>query len=665
MKPKTTFILLIVAVLIGAFIWVDHKYFPDTEKSTEQQKRVFAYLKRDDITKLELSNTNGVIVVEKAGDKWEMKKPFEVPASKSDVESILSELEFLDAERTLTPKELKETGATPANYGLDKPRAEASITVKGVVHTLKLGNDSEIGGNLYAMLAGKETVHVLGKSVFDRLNKRVDDLRDRTVIDFAKSDLSKLEIKSGNRQIELTQTPESGDTPAAWRITRPINARASKDKVEGIADKLAALRVDTFVTEDPKDLKRYGLDEPAQEVSLFTKGSDGAKIVQFGSSPTNDTTKVYAKRKSLNSVYTVSNDILTNLVVQVNDLRDRALAEFETDQVQAVEVVAGGQTFQIEKQTNDWEIVAPAKSKAEQDACDDLVSHLHGAEIKEFVADVVTDLAQYGLDKPALEVTLKKQKVVTVTTTNEPARTAAATNAVPVVQTTATTNVAPLVTVRVGKTDAGKGLVYVKRADEDFVYGLETNFVADLPQRALDLRDRTVLVLDSSAVQKFDVAAGPLKLTTERVTTKDTNNVETKEWKLVAPAQGVLAADEIEDAVDALAGLKAERLVEEHPSNLAPYGLDQPALVATVTSIVGTNAPQAHAVLVGKETPDKNRFAMVQGGTLVFELASADYDKLHKEFVTRPEEKPAATNQPPAAVSPPPMPETNAPSAPK
>jgi hypothetical protein len=652
-KPKTTLILFIVAVLIGVFLWVDHKFFKETKVVEEQAKRLFKDLKSSDITRLDITNTNGLITVEKAGDKWNMKKPFDVRASKSEVDSILTDLEFLDSDRVLTPKDLQQENATLASYGLEKPRIEATFIAKGGTNTIRLGNESKLGDKLYASVAGRPEVYVIAKTLAGKLGKTVDDLRDRSVVEFNAGELTKLELKAGTRQIELTKTENAEDDTESWRITRPINARASKDRITGIADKLAGLKVDTFVTEDPKDLKLYGLDEPAQEATLFTKGTEGAKIVQFGGSPTNDTTKTYAKRKGANSVYLVKNDILTNLIVQVNDLRDRTLVEFETDQVKAVDLVLGSQKVLLSQQpTNDWHILEPAKFKAENSVCDDLVSDLHGAQIKEFVADVVTDLAPYGLDKPGFELTLKKEKVVTVATTSAPPKEATGTNTVvPVTQTTSTTNLVPFVTIQVGKTDAAKALVYVKRADEAFVYGLETNFVADLPTTVLDLRDRHILSLDSSTIHKLEITRGAMTFAAEKVTVRDTNQVERQEWKLLPPTQGVLGEDAVEDAITALGDIKAVKLVAENPVGLAPYGLEPAALTATFTSIAATNAPaQTHTLLVGKETPDKNRFAMLKGGTLVFELANSEFEKLASNFVTRPEEKPATTNAPPAAA---------------
>src|ERR1043166_299922 len=148
MKPKTTIILLIGALLIGGFVWYDSTHFKETSEQETQAKRLLRDLQSTDVTRLELHNTNGLIVIEKTGQKWDLKKPYEVRASKSEVDSILSDLEFLEADRTMTPKELKETGATPASYGLDKPRAEATLTVKGSNRTIKLGDETKVGGNL-------------------------------------------------------------------------------------------------------------------------------------------------------------------------------------------------------------------------------------------------------------------------------------------------------------------------------------------------------------------------------------------------------------------------------------------------------------------------------------------------------------------------------------
>lgn len=665
MKPKTTLILLVIAVVIGAFVWYDAKYLDPTDKVKEQEKRVLPKLKPDDVARLELRNTNGVIVVERAGDKWDMKQPFAVRANKPNINSILSDLEFLDAERVITPKELQEAQVGLADYGLDKPQIEVTFTLKDKPdkpRTLKMGSASQVGDNLYVMVDGRENVYLVGKSLLGRLNKSVDDLRDRAVVDVETGQLTRLEIKSGNRQIELTHAEAGEAGTETWRISRPIQARADREKVGAIARQLSDLEVDTFVTEEPKDLKLYGLDDAPHEVSVFTKGSDGARIVLFGVSPTNDTEKVYAKRKSANSIFLVKKDFTTNLVLQVNDLRDRKLAEFDTEQVRRVELEVGGHALKLARARDDWEIAEPAKFKAEQDACGDLVHLVADVEIKEFVADVVTDLATYGLDKPFAQITLHKAAGAAV---ESPKAESASTNAAPATTTpAAATEPAPIVTVQVGKVDPTKGIVYVKRVDEPFVYGAETNFLADLPKGLLDLRNRTILDVDADSVSKIEIARGASKFVTDRVFVKNESGVESREWKLVSPAQGVLDVDAVVDAVAALSDLKAEKLVADNPSNLAEYGLDQPALTATFVTAATTNAPElTYVLLVGKEGADKRHCAQLKGNPLVFELDETTFDQISKDFVGKPEEKPLSkpevpastvTNPPPAAATPPP-----------
>src|SRR5262249_26031339 len=157
-----------------------------------------------------------------------------------------------------------------------------TITVSGRMQTIKLGDESKVGGNVYAAIAGSDKVYVIPKRMIESMGKTVDDMRDRAVVEITASQLNKLELRSGNRQIEMTKLENTPDATDGWRITRPINARADKTKIEDIGSKLADLKVEKFVTEDPKDLKPYGLDEPAQEVTVFTKGADGSKTVQFG-----------------------------------------------------------------------------------------------------------------------------------------------------------------------------------------------------------------------------------------------------------------------------------------------------------------------------------------------------------------------------------------------
>src|SRR5580658_2790972 len=119
MKPRTTLVLVLIALVFGGVVALDHFRGTSTEEAETKSQRVLDFQSKD-ISEVKIELTNQVYVLEKIGDQWQIKQPLDVRANYSTVSSILDELEFAERTRTITQKELE--GAKLADFGLENPR---------------------------------------------------------------------------------------------------------------------------------------------------------------------------------------------------------------------------------------------------------------------------------------------------------------------------------------------------------------------------------------------------------------------------------------------------------------------------------------------------------------------------------------------------------------
>ena len=301
MKGLKTLIVLVIVLLTGAYIYFYERKTPTTEERKEKEKKIFDF-KSEEVKKLSLKKGEYLIVCEKKDGKWQMVKPLKVKADKSEIERILSRLEFLEAQRRL--KEDNEK-IEKQKFGLDNPRIEVTINLKDKPLTLLLGDNCPVGGNMYAMCKGKEEILIVRKGIFNDLNKKIEDFRDRQVVEVDKFKTSKLLIESGGEILECRKEDEK------WRITNPIQARGDSEKIEKILDKLNNLKVEDFISEDPAEMEKYGLSSPKLTATIWE--GDSSRSVIFGTPEEN---KVYAKRKAFDSIYSVKEDIIAALTVE-------------------------------------------------------------------------------------------------------------------------------------------------------------------------------------------------------------------------------------------------------------------------------------------------------------------------------------------------------------
>jgi hypothetical protein len=643
MNTRTTLILGIIAVLAFVGAILEWKYNKTTEEWEQRSKKVFPDMKSEDGIKLELKKGAQTVLCEKTDDKWRLVQPLAVRADKSEIDSIFSGLEFLDKEGSITPEKGKKI--EPASYGLDKPQAEVTLWLRksaaakkeagkkeeakkvpeGEKFTLLIGNKAAVGKNVYAMVQGKPDIFIVGDSILEKLSKSANDLRDKTVIEIEKPDVEKIELAyASGKSIECAKEKD------VWREVRPVADLADKEKVEGVVDKLKELRIekDDFVSEDDKDLAKYGLDKPQATAIVYQKGA--AKTVIFGKKVEGKADKIYAKRKEEPTIFALKDAILSDITKEPNDLRDKKVCRLDsTDDVNKVEIVEGTVQVVLEKKDSDWKITKPKEEKADQTSVKDFIDAVDRLTAENWAADKAADLSKFGLKPPvaSITLTLKENKGIKK--------------------------------FLIGKKDEKGQNLYVKREATDPVLLVKADFEKQIAVPTLAFRDKLVLEFP-----KGDSKALTVKRTDKTLVAKDVGD---NKWEMEQPIKCAADKGAVDDILYDLSYLRAKRYVAELPTDLKKYGLDAPSITATVEyeqevkeekkqeakkeEAKKTEAKKdekakkeekkpekkrvAKSLLIGKEDEDKNPYAKLSDGNIVFTVESSVRQHLQADLASR------------------------------
>jgi hypothetical protein len=120
-------------------------------------------------------------------------------------------------------------------------------------------------------------------------------------------------------------------------------------------------------------------------------------------------------------------------------------------------------------------------------------------------------------------------------------------------------------------------------------------------------------------------------------------------WSVAEPAPGDVNIPRVENLLYGLAFLDAKRIEAEKAPSLAAYGLDAPRITVTV-SLRSAEAPKPgessappvlKTVLIGKELPEGDSYAMVAGGERIFVLKGATVNLFLTDFVKAKKAEPA------------------------
>jgi hypothetical protein len=393
MNPRNTLLLALVVAALGAFVWF-YEIEGATQRSEEEaaSKRVFTGVTADQIGWIELRTEDGTNArLERDPEGWKLVAPLAFRADRFAADGVASTLAELQAEATFdSPEPL-------ANYGLEGEPA-ARFGAGAATHTLRVGNSTPVGGNIYVTDADGKKVFAVASWRSNALKKSVKQLREARVVDFDRAKLNGLVLESGDGRVVLAKAA------GGWAIAEPMAAKADADAVEGLISDLQYLRADEFV-DAPASEAELGLAAPWLVLELKLEGEEAPRRVAVGG-VRGDKRVV---RGAAGPVFEIASSRLDALPRKLSAFRFKELARFPGDDAARFELrfqPAEGEPLTITG-TNDaeqgWstapEAMQPGKASR-------LVSDLSELRAEEVMADALGDAerAALGLAPPRVKL---------------------------------------------------------------------------------------------------------------------------------------------------------------------------------------------------------------------------------------------------------------------
>ena len=633
MKFRTTIILLIVAGIGAAYIFLYDKKQYRTDVWMQRQQMVLPDYKPGQIDKIEMKRDGVNIVLESTDNqRWRMVEPLQLRADRAEVEEILAQFEFLRKVGTI--KESETANFNLKEYGLETPTLVVSLWLKkGSMVGGTAGNITKYTVNIGDRLAaGEDTAYITtgdGKDVFvvsvkflEKVSKEINDLRNKWAFEYDKHSVERVRLEREESEPVVCSKAEQ-----LWWITQPLSDRADTERIKEILDELKNLEIakEDFVSDSKEDIINYGLDKPVFTISIGT--TDNVQTLLLGHSLDE---MIYAKLEGESSIFLVHDMILRNLDLELNDLRDKQLLRFDaigTYGIEKIDINSSDTNLVMEKTVQyDWMIKSPTNILADRDVVREFVEKIKDLQIQQYIDDSGTNFAKYGLADSPIEVSVFRR-----------------------------IGEGETVKFFIGKADENGGLCYVRRDGEDAVYTVPTENFYDIAKAGyLSFRDKLVMEFPKETAQKIVVNRDGNTLICE--TTED-STMRRPKWSMISPVTMEAELDSINQVVWNLSFLLADKIVTLSAENPADYGFDNPLLRASITyeeagmaahsneviseknDLVKPNELKTKTLLIGnKVEPEKdktNYYAKVDGEEMIFQVGWTDVRDYSIELVTR------------------------------
>lgn len=614
MKTKTTYILLIIAILIAGYIFFIDKSIPTSDEREAAGKKVFGFLKANDITNIEINAPNAsqmtlvgvatpttptriaIICTRTAGKstedgEWQMTQPVNTKADKSVLENITSQLAGLEKKDTV-----KEAGK-PEIYGLDYPIITISFTAKARNYLVRLGRAAPLNIGVYATIEGEKNIYVVPQSFADSVNKPVADFRHKRIFDTSSYDMANLKFIHPDQTIELQKTGEE------WRIIQPVADQADQNKIRDILAQMGTLSVAAFVADNETDLTAYGLDKPSLKLVVpDPKNPNKTETLLVGKEREKD--RFVATKEGTQTIFTIEKSSYDILATPLEAMRNKKAFELTASDVNRIEIKSNRNTVvSMDKNNADkkWQFVYPAMTITNQAPADvdSFIDKLNNSQIEQFTADTATDLSAFALGEPfsGIEITLGFSSITKEDQT----------------------------LLGVAK---GMPYVYLKKPDSPKVVALSNSLYEYLKQGSILFRRKSLMNVNSDKVKRISITADK--------TTSVYEQTKPQEWSMTAPQQKPMdKASELNTLMLEFCHLSASEFVSDlnFSPDLAAFGLDKPEAIVTLEWSDKDKEFSGKTIHIGKKAED-HYYARFSDDVIIFKVTSGLVDTVHKIIET-------------------------------
>jgi hypothetical protein len=399
-----------------------------------------------------------VILQRQAGDTWRLAAPLSAKADDQQVRGMLQRLHAVKVQEFIA-----EEAADLAPYGLQPPALQVRLHVAQdhAPLTLMLGKVETERKGVYAKHGDAARVFLLPQDLWDNLPKTATAVRDKTLLQYEREHITRLEMQSPNEHMVITTTGAR-----QYALEQPVQTTGDGDAISSVLWDIKELKAKEFVAETPDALDLYGLDTPRLRLTLWEKAPTAQEAMQhalvFGAAAP-DGQGIYVRLGEGPAVYLVGTTEAQRIMGKTSfDLRNKKIFASTIEKVQKIHVQYPASQFTVERRGKAWKLIEPQKQDIPQSwKVDHMLYELSTLEYAKIVANSPDDGSRYGLDVPQVQITLWQQDG---------------------------TSLGPLMVGKATDTEvAGMQTVYAQVGQHMPVYTLKKDFLSSLPKTPTEL----------------------------------------------------------------------------------------------------------------------------------------------------------------------------------
>ena len=562
------------AALAVVFIGIVLYYFlidlPSEKREKEEKNRLEKVILFDseNVKAISFIKEENTVELKRLGaDEWQVTAPVDAKGDSPAVSDFLSFLNNLTFTRVV-----EESPKNFSTFGLDTPNLKVILSMNdGKTKGIRVGENHPMGNKVYLAQLNGERV-LTADITRDRLDQKVYDLRDKTILDFKTPQINKIELIRDKKTLTLKKNEHS------WQlIEEETTTKGNESEITNLLNTIQTARIEQFVEEQPEQLASYGLNNSKLTVKLTTLKANEPLTLFIGKKSEHG---FYAKTLSKKNIFVINQslfDALNNR--QLVDFLNKSLVEFNDDDLSKVTLRMGDSRVDLIRDKKDlqkWTMVKPVDMKANTATINSLLFDLKNTRIVQFIKTNAKNSKMFGMEQPEKEISLTYKNGETWT-------------------------------LKLGGQTSNADHYFAQRSDEETVFTLQKSSIESIFRSLYDLKDRTVLEFDDDVAREIQIHDSKQTFILKKSTNK---------WNLTLPEPSKSIQSFIgKDILWTLNSIEFESVLAKDPGN-AVTGVAKPKV--SVKLLDANSAILAH-ILIGNpvaKSPEIHYFKIAKNSTI-------------------------------------------------
>ncbi len=290
------------------------------------------------------SDTDGKTVLDSELGHWGIEGISGADLDSPALNTLFSALQALTLRDGISGQ---EAGDDMSVYGLAPASATLKITsASGTVRELNFGKINEYVSQRYVQIDNDPALYLIPSELYDVVSKKRDDFRNRLPLIIYEGDVKELTLTDANTSYVFEQNHR-------WRMTAPKSVSVSSDVINEVFRAIRSVRATEFVDDanTPEKQSVHGLVTPELIVKISFKDDKREPIeARFGRfKGANGKDSLAVQIGGSDHIVKFTEEVKARVIKNVNDYREKALASFDSSNVDSVVVKKGDVSISLSR----------------------------------------------------------------------------------------------------------------------------------------------------------------------------------------------------------------------------------------------------------------------------------------------------------------------------